>query len=76
MERILYIISDPTIDGTDFSKVLWQGLLLRCGRAAELWDEIGEDGGKIRLEYSPSRNSIDCLEWHCKAVLTASVQFF
>ena len=75
MEGILCIISDLRIYGADFSKVLWQGLLLGCGRAAELWDEIEEDGGTIRLEYSLSRNFIDYLEWHCQAVLTVSVQF-
>ena len=75
MKGMLYTVSDLKIKGTNFSKVLWQGLLLGCGRAAELWDEIEEDGGTIRLEYSPSRNFIDYLEWHCQAVLTVSVQF-
>ena len=75
MKGMLYTVSDLKIEGTNFSKVLWQGLLLRCGRAAELWDEIEEDGGTICLEYSLSRNFIDYLEWHCQAVLTVSVQF-
>ena len=46
MEGVLYAVSDLKIDGTDFLKVLWQGLLFRCVRTVELWGSIGEHAGR------------------------------
>ena len=40
MKEIVYITSDPNIDGTDFSKVLWQGLLFKCGLPVSRWSAL------------------------------------
>ena len=46
IEGVLYTVSDPKIDGTNFLKVVWQGLRFKCVRIVELWGSIGEHAGR------------------------------